>query len=143
MLKQEMGGDENPKMFQFQPVIRTNSSRLGGRVVHSTDALMVNSKRDSYWAQYQGLLVRRPVAMNITQGGIITAAGSILAQIVTEHTVKAQPVIEQVLLTVCFIAPVVSMWIPFLGGLRLHWTKATAVDQVLVSLTPTWGQALL
>ena len=26
----------------------------------------------------------------------------------------------QVLLTVCFIAPIVSMWIPFLGGLRLH-----------------------
>ena len=38
----------------------------------------------------------------------------------------------QVLLTVCFIAPVVSMWIPFLGGLRLHWAKATAVDQVLI-----------
>ena len=91
---------------------------------------MVGSKKDSYWAQYQSLLVRRPFAMNITQGGIITAAGSIVAQIVTESTVKAQPLIEQVLLTVCFIAPVVSMWIPFLGGLHLHWAKATAVDQV-------------
>ena len=36
---------------------------------------MVASKKDSRWAQYQSLLVRRPVAMNITQGGIITAAG--------------------------------------------------------------------
>ena len=27
---------------------------------------------------------------------------------------------NQVLLTVCFIAPIVSMWIPFLGGLHLH-----------------------
>jgi len=92
---------------------------------------MVGSKKDSYWAQYQDLLIRRPVAMNITQGGIITAAGNVVAQMVTESTVKAQPLIEQVLLTVCFIAPVVSKWIPFLGGLRLHWAKATAVDQVL------------
>ena len=94
-------------------------------------APMVGSKKDSYWAQYQDLLIRRPVAMNITQGGIITAAGNVVAQMVTESTVKAQPLIEQVLLTVCFIAPVVSKWIPFLGGLRLHWAKATAVDQVL------------
>lgn len=94
---------------------------------------MVGSKKDSYWAQYQDLLIRRPVAMNITQGGIITAAGNVVAQMVTESTVKAQPLIEQVLLTVCFIAPVVSKWIPFLGGLRLHWAKATAVDQFLFS----------
>jgi len=38
-------------------------------------APMVASKKESHWAQYQSLLVRRPVAMNITQGGIITAAG--------------------------------------------------------------------
>ena len=57
---------------------------------------MVGSKKDSYWAQYQNLLVRRPFAMNITQGGIITAAGSVVAQMVTESTVKAQPLIEQV-----------------------------------------------
>jgi len=94
---------------------------------------MVASKKESHWAQYQSLLVRRPVAMNITQGGIITAAGSVVAQLVTESTIKAQPLIEQVLLTVCFIAPIVSMWIPFLGGLRLHWAKATAVDQFLFS----------
>ena len=91
---------------------------------------MVGSKKDSYWAQYQDLLIRRPVAMNITQGGIITAAGNVVAQMVTESTVKAQPLIEQVLLTMCFISPVVSMWVPYLGRLRLHWAKATAVDQV-------------
>ena len=62
---------------------------------------MVGSKKDSYWVQYQYLLVRRPFAMNITQGGIITAAGSVVAQVVTESTVRAQPLIEQVLLTVC------------------------------------------
>ena len=94
---------------------------------------MADDKKDSYWSQYQSLLVRRPVAMNVTQGGIINAAGSIVAQLCTDGAVTAQPLIEQVLLTVCFIAPVVSMWIPFLGGKSLHWAKATAVDQFLFS----------
>ena len=91
---------------------------------------MAGRKKESYWAQYQSLLVRRPYFMNITQGGLLAAAGTAVAQTLTEGTVKAQPLIEQVLLTMCFISPVVSMWVPYLGGLRLHWAKATAVDQV-------------
>ena len=91
---------------------------------------MAGRKKESYWAQYQSLLVRRPYFMNITQGGLLAAAGTAVAQTLTEGTVKAQPLIEQVLLTMCFISPVVSMWVPYLGRLRLHWAKATAVDQV-------------
>ena len=91
---------------------------------------MAGRKKESYWAQYQSLLVRRPYFMNITQGGLLAAAGTAVAQTLTEGTVKAQPLIEQVLLTMCFISPVVSMWVPYLGQLRLHWAKATAVDQV-------------
>ena len=58
---------------------------------------MAGSKKGSYWAQYQSLLVRRPFFMNITQGGLLTAAGNAVAQTLTEGTVKAQPLIEQVL----------------------------------------------
>ena len=102
----------------------------GSPSYRATSEDMAGSKKDSYWAQYQSLLVRRPFFMNITQGGLITAAGNAVAQTLTEGTVKAQPLIEQVLLTMCFISPVVSMWLPYLGRLRLHWAKATAVDQV-------------
>ena len=101
---------------------------------------MAGRKKESYWAQYQSLLVRRPYFMNITQGGLLAAAGTAVAQTLTEGTVKAQPLIEQVLLTMCFISPVVSMWVPYLGRLRLHWAKATAVDQVCL-IGRSWGSA--
>ena len=107
------------------------NSASGASVLARLDApTMAGRKKESYWAQYQSLLVRRPYFMNITQGGLLAAAGTAAAQTLTEGTVKAQPLIEQVLLTMCFISPVVSMWVPYLGRLRLHWAKATAVDQV-------------
>ena len=37
---------------------------------------MAGRKKESYWAQYQSLLVRRPYFMNITQGGLLAAAGT-------------------------------------------------------------------
>ena len=124
-------GDAGSQLKQAEAAA-ARDQRVGSSVLaRSTDAsTMAGRKKESYWAQYQNLLVRRPYFMNITQGGLLAAAGTAVAQTLTEGTVKAQPLIEQVLLTMCFISPVVSMWVPYLGRMRLHWAKATAVDQV-------------
>jgi len=90
--------------------------------------------KTSLLAQYQNLLMTKPFTMNLVQSGTIAAAGNVTAQLISgDGTVTAQPVIEQLVLCVCFIAPVVGQWFPILGSLRLHWTLATAVDQFLFS----------
>lgn len=91
------------------------------------------SKKKTMWAKYNDLLVARPFTMNALQSGIIGGAGNITAQLIMHGTVTAGPAIEQFLLNSCFIAPVVSQWLPVLGGLGLHWTAATAVDQFMFS----------
>ena len=59
----------------FSSAVSPSSLALAAAAARRHHAPMVASKKDSRWAQYQSLLVRRPVAMNITQGGTITAAG--------------------------------------------------------------------
>ncbi len=70
---------------------------------------------------------------DLLQSGTIAAAGNVTAQLLSGSAVSSQPVIEQILLTVTFVAPVCSLWFPTLGSLQLHWTLATAVDQFLFS----------
>lgn len=92
-----------------------------------------DDKKGSLWGRYQTLLVRRPLTMNIVQSGIIAAAGNITAQLVADGEVSARPMVEQVVLAVVFIAPIVSMWFSVLAHLRLHWVTATIVDQFVFS----------
>uniref|UniRef100_A0A7S2J6V3 Uncharacterized protein n=1 Tax=Haptolina brevifila TaxID=156173 RepID=A0A7S2J6V3_9EUKA len=70
---------------------------------------------------------------NIIQSGVIAAAANITAQLAADGAVASGPLLEQVVLTMTFIAPIVTCWIPILGSLGLHWTLATAVDQFLFS----------
>ena len=71
---------------------------------------MADAKKESLWARYQTLLVERPFSMHLVQSATITAAGSSLAQLCTKGAVLARPLLEQVLLSLFFIAPVVSAW---------------------------------
>jgi hypothetical protein len=87
----------------------------------------------SLWDKYQKLLRERPFTMSLVQSGTISALGNLTAQLLSGGGVRAQPVIEQTLLSVTFIAPICSMWFPLLGSFKLHWTLATAVDQFLFS----------
>ena len=87
----------------------------------------------SLWDKYQKLLRERPFTMSLVQSGTISALGNLTAQLLSGGGVRAQPVIEQTLLSVTFIAPICSMWFPLLGSFKLHWILATAVDQFLFS----------
>ena len=91
------------------------------------------SKKKTAWAQYQTLLKERPFTMMMVQGGLIAAAGNTTAQLGQHGTVSLGPLMEQVTLNLAFITPVVYLWFGFLGGMRLHWVAATAVDQFLFS----------
>jgi len=94
----------------------------------------VDDKKKSMWAKYQTLIVKYPFTMQLVQSGILTAAGNATAQLVTGATsVALGPLVEQVILSVCFIAPIVACWIPFLSKMQLHWTLSTFVDQFLFS----------
>jgi len=84
-------------------------------------------------ASYQRLLQSRPFAMHLTQSAVIAVIGNITAQVLSTGEVTVQPIAEQVILTVGFIAPIVSCWFPLLSSLKLHWTLATAVDQFVFS----------
>jgi hypothetical protein len=93
-----------------------------------------DGKKRTLWARYQSLLVRRPLATNLVQAGLIAGAGNVTSQLISSGAVEAWgPVAEQVLLSMCFIAPVVQVWLRVLGALRLHWVAATLVDQFLFS----------
>lgn len=90
-------------------------------------------KQTSLLASYQTMLVRHPFLTNATQAGLISAAGSVTAQLITKGDLELSPLVEQVLLTVTFISPIVSLWLRTLSRLRLHWMAATLVDQFLFS----------
>ena len=90
-------------------------------------------KKQTLWAKYQDLLVQKPFTMNLIQSGVIGGAGNVTAQLIMDGSVAAGPVAEQVLLNVCFIAPIVSQWFPILGKLGLGWIGSTCVDQFMFS----------
>jgi len=93
-----------------------------------------DNKKTGIWAQYQTLLVRYPFAMNITQSGTIGAAGALTSQLMTKGTVTdLNAIAQQVVLNCAFIAPVVSLWFPLLGSMKLHWILAASVDQFIFS----------
>lgn len=94
----------------------------------------VDDKKKTLWAKYQTLVVKYPFAMQLVQSGVLTAAGNATAQLVTgATTVALGPLVEQVILSVCFIAPIVACWIPFLSKMKLHWTLSTFIDQFIFS----------
>jgi len=89
--------------------------------------------KSSFLALYQTLLVRHPFLTNATQAGLISAAGSMTAQLITKGDIELYPVVEQTLLTVTFISPIVSLWLRTLSALGLNWIAATMVDQFVFS----------
>ena len=88
----------------------------------------------SAWAKYQKLLKKKPFTMNVIQTGALAMAGNVTAQLtVTSGPFSITPVIEQGVLGVTFIAPIVYLWFSFLGKMKMHWTKVTLIDQFVFS----------
>ena len=120
----------SPRLADNQFVRRDSDQHLG---VASVEVNKFNKKK-SLWAKYQRLLVKYPFTMQLVQSGILTAAGNATSQLVTgSTTVALGPLIKQVILSVCLIAPIVACWIRFLSKLQLHWMLSTCVDQFLFS----------
>lgn len=90
-------------------------------------------KKDSLWAQYQSLTLRRPRAMNYGQSTLISVAGTLMSQALFQPSFNMGDVIKFVLLTVCVIVPVNTWWFKRLGSYKLHWVKAALVDQFIWS----------
>lgn len=88
------------------------------------------NKKIGFYASYQQMLVHYPLVMNMIQSGLIGAAGGVTSQVLLEGGVTSTSrIAELVFLNAALIAPIVSMWIPLLGSMNLHWTLATAVDR--------------
>lgn len=97
-------------------------------------AKTTGSKKDSPWAKYQALLVRKPILMNFTQSTIISAAGAITAQTLFMPAYDFSQVWKMsVVLTNLVIVPVNMKWFQFLGSLKLHWAAAACLDQFVFS----------
>ena len=76
--------------------------------------------------------------MNITQSGLIGAAGALTSQLMTKGAVTdLNAIAQQVVLNCAFIAPVVSLWFPLLGSMKLHWILAASVDRASALLRTT------
>ena len=88
-----------------------------------------DDKKRTLWAQYQSALIARPLLMQVTQAGVIGAAGNTMVQLLSGD-VRAAPLIEQVVLNSFFIAPAMTVWLRVLRRMNLHWLTATAVDQL-------------
>ena len=89
--------------------------------------------KKTLWACYQSLLVSRPIAMAFIQSGLLAMAGKTTANALTRAPTTAQDLADSLFLSVSLITPVVTVWLGALSQWKLHWIKATAVDQFLFS----------
>jgi hypothetical protein len=92
-----------------------------------------DGKKASLWSSYQSLLVRHPLKMQVLQTGVIGCLANVTGQAIGGSVFSLRPVVEQAVLGMCFIAPIVSCWFSLLGRLKLHWLSATVMDQFLFS----------
>ena len=90
-------------------------------------------KKETSWGTYQTLLVRKPFTMHMVQSSLIALAGNLTAQMIEKGDVATGPAIEQMVLQLGFISPVVFLWFGYLGKRPMHWIKATLLDQFIFS----------
>ena len=67
--------------------------------------------------------------MNLMQSGVLAMSANVTSQAIEGAGFEWQPALQQGILSVCFIAPVLSVWFPFLHSLKLHWINSTLLDQ--------------
>ena len=92
------------------------------------------SSKGSVFGTYQSLVKRFPQRMNFLQTCILCMAGNATAQaLVGDGPIALRPIVEQGALGLFLIAPIMSLWLPFLSSLKLHWVAATAIDQFIYS----------
>ncbi|KAL3924959.1 MAG: hypothetical protein SGPRY_003769 [Prymnesium sp.] len=97
------------------------------------------SRKKQLWARYKALLVERPLLVNILQTGFSSASANVVAQLLSGREVQRSPVIEQAILSMCFIAPIVSTWLRILPRFGLHWIASALLDQFMFAPTVTIG----
>jgi hypothetical protein len=65
----------------------TTPTRTRASTPPKTRVSSKDGKKDTLLARYQSLLARQPLAVNITQSGLLAAAGNVTAQLI-KHGVR-------------------------------------------------------
>jgi hypothetical protein len=90
------------------------------------------------FARYEGLLIRRPLLMQTVQAVALAAVGNMCNQGWSGREFQSRLLWEQCILNT-IIAPITVLWLRVLRGWRLHWIKATLVDQFGFTLLMNFG----